>query len=153
MTDIKNLQNILRSYGAIDFETIREEWGFYKIDDGTLLRVKLVLVNVLTRDDLEYSFAWSNVIGVIAPPELRGPPSNKRYSSEELITSIEAEDLEFKELKKGISEYVLENGVRVSVRPVLAMVSRTNKYDTRGMPIYVTNVQPIWKIKPMKIKK
>ena len=99
-----------------------------------------------------YSFSWTNVIGAVSPQNLRGPPSTRRYSPEELENSIDKEDLKSTILKEGWSEYELEDKdkTRLFIKPILVEVSRPKKYDSRGNPIYMTNIQPIFKVKPRK---
>ena len=152
----EKFRKYLKELGGLDFEVLKEEWGFYKLADGSLLRIKFVLVNVIKEGVDEagnpiYSFSWTNVVGVISPENLRGEPSTRRYSPKELTESIVEEDLEFKTLREGASIYKLEDGTILHIRPVLVMVSRTNKCDSKGMPIYLVNVQPI--IKPKRAKK
>ena len=150
MAKTEEYRTKLKALGYLDFEVLREDWGFYEIEDGSLLRVKLVLVNVFKKGEREYTFSWNNVIGVVSPPQLRGPPDTTKYKPDELLRSIVEEDLDFKILKEGLSEYLLEDNTRLIFRPILVEVSRTNKYDSGGMPIYLTNVQPVIKAKPKR---
>lgn len=142
----------LKRLGCLSFEILKEEWNYYELEDGTLLSVKTVLINVFKEGVDEkgrpiYSFSWTNIIGAVSPPQLRGPPSRKRYTPEELEDSIDKEELKFTPLKEGWSEYRLEDKTRLFIKPILVEVSRTKKYDSRGTPIYITNIQPIVKVK------
>jgi len=63
----------------VDFENEKEEWNVYKLADGSKLKVKLVLVNVVrSRDQYDslgnpiYSITSQNIIKVLnVPAKLR----------------------------------------------------------------------------------
>ncbi|MEM3056659.1 MAG: hypothetical protein QW639_05460 [Candidatus Bathyarchaeia archaeon] len=77
-TDEERLELIIRD---LEFETNREVWNEYELEDGSILRVKLVVsavqkTSVFTQDgDPLYNVQSSAVMGVIVPPELRRKPS------------------------------------------------------------------------------
>ncbi len=60
----------------IDFEPLREQWNEYRLSDGTLLRMKLVIAKVLRLDKRNeagepiYVINSQNVVSVSVPPEL-----------------------------------------------------------------------------------
>ena len=66
----------------VDFVNEKEEWNVYKLADGTTLKVKLVLVNVVrSRDKYDplgnplYGITSQNVVRVLTVPEkLRRKP-------------------------------------------------------------------------------
>lgn len=66
----------------VDFENEKEEWNVYKLADGTTLKIKLVLVNVVrSRDKYDslgnpiYGITSQNIIKVLDVPEkLRRKP-------------------------------------------------------------------------------
>jgi len=142
-------------YDFIDFDIIKEPWNLYKLEDKSILKTKFVLINVLKekgtpKGTLEFSFQSSNVLGVVPPPDLIGVPS-RPYSGEELESSIVAEDLKFDIIgEERWNEYKLKNGIELSVKHVLVTVSRTNKFDQRGLPVYLVNQQAIVKPKISK---
>jgi hypothetical protein len=60
----------------VDFENEKEEWNVYKLADGTTLKVKLVLVNVVgSRDKYDplgnpiYGITSQNIVKVLNTPE------------------------------------------------------------------------------------
>jgi len=60
----------------VDFENEREEWNVYKLSDGSTLKVKLVLVNVVrSRDKYDplgnpiYGITSQNIVKVLNVPE------------------------------------------------------------------------------------
>ena len=66
----------------VDFENEKEEWNVYKLADGTTLKVKLVLVNVVrSRDKYDplgnpiYGITSQNIVKALnAPEKLRRKP-------------------------------------------------------------------------------
>lgn len=60
----------------VDFKNEREEWNVYKLADGTTLKVKLVLVNVVRSQDAYdplgnpiYGITSQNIVKAINVPE------------------------------------------------------------------------------------
>lgn len=146
--------------GYIGFKAKHEDWSEYKLEDGTILKARFVLIKVLDTEEYDeqgnpvYDVNSINAVGVLVPEKLREKPSKERYSRKELEESIVKEDMEFERIKEGWNTYELENGAKISVKLVLAAVSRTNKFDSRGEPIYIFNIQPLVKGKiPKELKK
>jgi len=138
----------------VDFEVVREEWNRYRVEDETILKAKFVLISVMmeksykeimerakTEKGLKMGFGFNsqNVIGVEAPMRLRGEPDIKTYTIEELRASIAKEDLDFEPLKESWNVYDLQNGITIKVRNAPINVSRTSKFDSRGLPIYLVD--------------
>ena len=144
----------------IAFKATHEDWSEYKLHDGAILRARFILIKVLDEGERDedgrpvYGINSTNAVGVLVPEKLREKPSREKYSKSELEKSIVEEDMEFERIKEGWNTYELENGAKISIKLVLASVSRTNKVDSRGEPIYLYNVQPIMKAKiPDELKK
>jgi len=60
----------------VDFENEKEEWNVYKLSDGSTLKVKLVLVNVVRSRDKHdplgnpiYGITSQNIVKVLNVPE------------------------------------------------------------------------------------
>lgn len=142
-----------------DFDTLEEDWNIIRIEeDKTILKHKLVLIRIIRekvdeKGNPAYGFSLQKVFGVIPPKELRGQPSTTRYSPEELSDSIVAEDMKFEAIKESWNKYRLKNGVCFDIKPIVTMVSRTDKFDERGDPIYFIQSQEIVKGKiPKEVK-
>lgn len=78
---------------------------------------------------------------------LRGEPDTKTYTIKELRSSIVKEDLDFEPLKQTWNAYNLENGIAIKVRNSPINVSRTSKFDNRGLPIYLVDSTADVKVK------
>ena len=135
----------------LDFEIEREEWNKYLLEDGTLLRAKLILTGVQidktikkiakeakSRKKLRIGLGIGshNLFAIEAPPELRDSPDPKKYSPEELKASIVKEDLDFETKKETWNSYTFENGMRMKAKISPSSINRTSKFSSVGMPIY-----------------
>jgi len=66
----------------VDFENEKEEWNSYKLADGSTLKVKLVLINVVrSRDNFDslgnplYGITSQNIVKVLnVPKKLKRKP-------------------------------------------------------------------------------
>jgi hypothetical protein len=138
----------------VDFEAVREGWNRYKLEDGSILKTKFVLISAIMEKNFKeimeraktekglkmgFGFQSHNVIGVEASVELRGQPDTKTYPLEELRSSIVNEDIDFEVITETWNVYKLENGIVIKVRNAPISVSRTSKFDSRGLPIYLVD--------------
>lgn len=58
--------------------------------------------------------------------------------------SVAAEEIAFKAVAEAWSEYVLDDGTIVRLRPVATDISRIEgEYDPQGNPVYVVNAQHV----------
>jgi len=133
-----------------DFDVENEYWNLYQLEDGTILKHKMVLVRVVKEEVDEtgrpvYGLAIQGIVGTIPPKELRGEPSTRRYSPKELSDSIIKEDMKFKPKEEHWNRYKLRNGTTIEIKPILTMVSKTDKFDERGEPIYLIQSQAVAK--------
>jgi len=135
----------------LDFETEREEWNKYVLEDESILRAKFILTGAMIDKTIEeireeaksgqklrigFTIRSQNVFSVESPPRLRGPPDSKRYSPEELRASIVKEELDLETIRETWNSYLLENGMRMKAKISPISVNRTSKYDSGGMPVY-----------------
>jgi hypothetical protein len=124
----------------IKVNTSNESWSHYSLDDGTILKVKTVLISVFDDGNDQqgnpgFSLQSTNVFGAIPSTDLIGnDPLDK------------IEDLGFKEMDNPWNAYTLENGSILMIRPVLTQVSRPGTRDIRGIPLYGLQSQATVKI-------
>jgi hypothetical protein len=144
----------------INFKATHEDWSEYKLEDGEILRGRFVLIKVLDEGLYDehgtpvYGINSTNAVGILVPEKLRGEPSEKIYDRTELEKSTVKEDVKFEIIKEGWNTYELENGAKISIKLVLASISRTDKFDSKGEPIYIFNMQPVMKGKiPDELRK
>ena len=136
------------------FTIEKEGWNLYNVSDGSLVRARVLLAGFLMESKLEdlvkelkpgqkprlrLAFNPRQVISVESPTELRGKPDSKTYTLTELRASIVVEDIDFDTVKEVWNLYKLENGIKVKLRITPTIISKTNKFDSGGMPIYVVD--------------
>ncbi len=122
--------------------------SFYKLIDGTILRIIILLNHILPNPNRldDYDINTTNIVSSFVPIEKRRPES---FISAATIqqTDVIDEDVEFEVLRENFSVYDLNNGMVMSIKPVLGQVKKTKVYSSQGEPIYITNVNPIVKFK------
>lgn len=133
---------------SIEFEIIKEPWNKYKLEDSTIIKTRFILIHVVKEGVDEsggpiYNFNSDNVVGAVAPKELIGTPSNRTYTLEERMSSIEKE-LSFETIQEDWNEYKLADEVILKVKLVLIKVAKTSLRDGRGQPLYLVNNQPLF---------
>ena len=124
------------------FDVIREPWNEYELPDGSILRVKHVLLRIFRIEEPEGRISWetdvrSNVVLSHVPEGSKGPPSSVTYSHEQLRSQIVEHDVDYKTLSEEWNEYVLEDGTKIRIKFTVTRISKTDKFDRRGEPIYV----------------
>ena len=137
----------------LDFDVVREPWNKYELSDGSILKVKYVLLKV--RKTIEpdgrtnYEVKGQNIIVVSnIPDHLRGRPSEESYSPRELEASIVEEDMRYNTLSEEWNEYVAEDGARIRIKMTVVKVSRTNRMNREGEPIYLVQSSTLAQIRP-----
>jgi len=127
-----------------DFRVIKEGWNEYKLEDGTTVKLRFILIKLINQPN---GFAISSTIvpGIFPSPDLIGSPSQGTYSPQELEKSIEKKDLQFESVKEDWNVYELKDRSKLSIKPILVSISRTNLHDQHGEPIYAIQPQQIIK--------
>lgn len=92
-----------------------------------------------------YHVQTHNVIGIMVPDNLMGTPAKREYTPKELFDSIVAGDMKFEIIEESWNEYRLKDGITLKIKPTLVKVSRTDKFDRKGEPIYLVNSEPLIK--------
>ncbi|WXG39480.1 MAG: hypothetical protein WED07_01375 [Candidatus Freyarchaeum deiterrae] len=139
----------------LDFDVLREPWNIYQLEEGPILRVKYVLTRFVRQKDagglVGYAFKGQNVVSLSHfPEELRGSPSPRVYSSEELQASIVNESVRYSTLVEEWNEYVAEDGANIRLKITITQVCKTNKTDSDGEPIYLVKTSLLPQITPPK---
>jgi hypothetical protein len=132
----------------LEFKVRNEPWNECKLEDGSTLRVKVVLTGLLKEDGTVFSLQTNNVIGVVPNSKYMGLPSPPLKPGEKLESYIEAEDLTILEQTDFWNEYeILSEHMLLKIKGAVVKVSRTSRRDERGIPIYIANIQPLIKHK------
>ncbi len=132
----------------LEFNVRNEPWNECKLEDGTTLRVKVVLTGVLKEDGTAFSLQTNNVLGIVPNLKYVGLPSPPLKSGEKLESYVEAEDIEILEQTDLWNEYEIPSEhTLLRMKGAVVQVSRTSRRDERGIPIYIANIQPLIKHK------
>jgi len=74
----------------VDFETKKEDWNEYKLEDGTVLKFKTVVSSIIRTEDHDpmtgdpvYHVRSTNILRVKVPEELKRLPAAKKPGGEE----------------------------------------------------------------------
>lgn len=131
----------------LDFTVIREDWCRYDLEDNAVLKVKLILTKV-SKTGIEYQAAFQTVTVVLSNE--RGEATIKPLSSQELQASIIKDHLRFTTIAQDWNEYLLDDGARIKIQPIVMRVAKTSKFDKAGEPIYWIETQGTLQIIPLK---
>jgi hypothetical protein len=130
----------------LPFDVVREGWSIYKVTkDGVTLRMKLIVMKILVlainEEGAAYLAAGSNVVVTSKVPEnVKGTPSDKDYTPEEIVRAIVEPEVEFETVREDWNEYDTE-GTKIGLKVVATVISKTNLCDRDGDPIYNTQYQ------------
>jgi hypothetical protein len=126
----------------INFDVVNEEWNIYKLEDNTLLKIKIILLRIIQEgsDPRGNPVAGTLVNTVVAPI----PPEGLRHLK--AITPIF--DLKYEIIKETWNEYNTEDGFVIKIKPNISQIDRLDKIDPRGDPLYGMSMQPSIKRMP-----
>jgi len=127
--------------------------SYYKLDDGTILKV-IVNINYILPNHLQknnFSINSTNLISTFVPQEKRRPDLFNPIIQVDITKDIRDEDVSFEVLLEEFSIYELSNGSTLSLKSVLSQVQKTKYYNNDGEPVYNVFINPILKIKNTKL--
>lgn len=126
----------------LDFETIKERWGKFNLNDGSVLKIKFNLTSVKTimKDNKKnYNASIQNVQVVYPASRLMGESNSTIFTTKILQANIEKDDVGFEVLETPVNEYILDDNTKLKIFPQLLNVSRTSLKNKLGEPIYMVN--------------
>ena len=143
---------MLKDYEYLDFDIVEEGWNEYKIQDGTQLHIKFVMIKILRKKisgGWDFKFNSYNVTGIHSST-IREPAKNK-YLPKELSDSIIELDMEYKTIGEVWNKYLIKKDKsQIWVKIAITNIQKADKYDEYGDPIYNIKAQPIFKGVPPK---
>jgi hypothetical protein len=128
----------------LDFTVTREDWCRYDLTDNSILKVKLILTRI-HKNQSNYSADFKHIVVVLTNE--RGNPDTRSYTHEELQTNVTSE-IRYTTVSQDWNEYVADDGTRLRLQPILMRVAKTSKFDSRGMPQYLVDLQGTIDVKP-----
>jgi hypothetical protein len=137
----------------IEFEVLREPWNKYSVDDGSYIKTRFIVTKFRKREPttseekMQYGFEGQNLmVAYNVPQELKGPPSTKTFSPDELRQK--STDMRYSTVYEDWNEYVLEDGTAVRIKNTVVEIIRSDKTDRSGDPVYVVNTSQLLGFKP-----
>lgn len=133
----------------VPFEPVHEGWSIYKMKDGAVIKMKIVLLKLVLTDVDELGnprFAGgSNMVFVVSvPPEMKQAPNPAPFTQKQIEESVVERDIPFDTVKEEWNDYKVGD-IALSIKPVATVVSRTSLVDINGDPVYNVQYQPIIK--------
>jgi len=136
----------------MDFAVMTEDYSRYVVQDGTILKVKIVVKKIfrsaiLTPQGYPAGFGIDsvNAIAAIVPPHLKREPSKEPWDSARDV----GQEMKFEPQEEKWQSYMTPEGFKVLVKPVVTKVIKYDKYNAFGEPIYSANVQAITNIEKL----
>ncbi len=127
---------------SIDFEIIKEPWNKYQISDNSILKTRTILKKIERITDgekISYNIDAQTLTVIYADPSLKGPPNPKKITNEELMKSMDKQDMRYDTLSQEFNEYHLDDGSRLKVFTNVTGISRFTIKDVKGDPVYSVN--------------
>lgn len=139
----------------LDFDVVREPWNRYEFSEGPILKTKVILKSVSRKTEADgkigYGLDFQHITAVgHVPIDLQGPPTDKKYSPQELQSSIVNDDVRYSTLREEWNEYVAEDGCKIRLKITVASVAKTDKCNNKGYPIYMIKVGVLPELRPPK---
>lgn len=128
----------------LDFIVLREDWCRYDLSDGAILKVKVVLTKVYKNHGR--LMCEIHPIYVILTNEI-GVPDSKTYSVEDLRSAI-ISDIGFTTIIQDWNEYEVDDGTTIKIQPLVLKITKTSKFDSKGFPKYMCDIQGNMKMDP-----
>lgn len=126
----------------LEFKPLREEFGVYKLEDGCVIKAKVILadVHMLGEDAVGPQLAYSVVVAMrfTVPDDVR-----RRVADKPLATYVDAKDPGWRPVKvlesnPAYSEYILDGRWLLKLRLEVVGVAKNENYRNEVlMPLYV----------------
>jgi hypothetical protein len=136
----------------VDFSVIKEDYSRFILDDGTIIKAKIVVRKIFTSIQISpEGYPMQTAFDVIHIAVAKVPEKLKKEPSPQPVISQNEIGEEIGSIKEEIIEqqYDTENGFRITIKPILTKVFRYDKYDMFGDPMYNVSLQQITNIDKM----
>jgi len=142
-----NIQGI-RIPIQLEFKPLREEFGVYKLEDGCIIKARVILadVHMVGEDAVGPQLVYSVTVAIrfIVPDDVR-----RRVADRPLATFVDARDLGWRPVKvlesnPAYSEYILDGKWLMKLRlEIVGVVKNENYRNEVLMPHYMARWVPI----------
>jgi len=144
----------LLSLKEVDFEVMEEPWNEYRLSDGAVLRLRVIVVKFFKTERTDpvlglpvYVVAYQNVLSVKSSERDKpNPPPSSRLADipPELREEVEVAEV----IREGWNRYLVEGRYIYELRPVITRVIKLKGYfDVAGYPVYHVFSQNVSRVK------
>lgn len=147
------------NFEIVDVVSASEDWSKYRLMDGTILKVREVLIKATRLSAFDekgnpvYNLNSQTIFGAVPAKSTLGKESAP-FTQEELSKSVVDPNIEFEVIQEPWNKYVLADGTEIEIKAVLSTASKTNKYGHHGEPIYLNTRTLSFKVNaPSKLLK
>jgi hypothetical protein len=135
-----------------DFAVLEEDYSRYQVQDGTVLRVKIVVRKILRTPVITPQgypagvFIDSlNSVAAIVPQHLKREPTREPWNP---ATDV-GKEMKFDPMEEKWQAYMTTEGYKVLVKPIVTKVIKYEKYNDYGEPVYATTVQAVTNVEKL----
>ncbi|MDA8143050.1 MAG: hypothetical protein M0T81_03620 [Thermoplasmatales archaeon] len=135
---------------SIDFDTVKEVWNSYELNDKNTIMVKSVVTNILKKLTTDYVTGFPEYVGQVnTVVRVSSKTLNKdktgEIPSKDTWPSIPKEQMRVKKvLKEDWNAYEVDDGYIFQLKPVVVDVYKfTDLFDQNGLPFYVVQTIPV----------
>ena len=153
MINKQSIKEKIDEYGYVDFGLEKEEeWSVYGIEGKAIIKLKTIPLKFLKKDN-DYFLNSTIAMTVFSDPNFRGTPSNVQLPLPTEAKKLEILNKDKIDIKPDFSEepwneYLLDDGVKISIKTEALAISGTTLYDKEGEPVYLVNHQSLVKRTP-----
>lgn len=122
----------------VDFNTIREDYNVYQIENGHILKLKKVLSNIYQKKDPNgkgIADIDTQDFSYVATPIDIDTSELETADPKDVTAKDNVKELKFTVLKDGLNIYETKNTIIIISNDV-SNIFITNKKDKKGIPIY-----------------
>ena len=144
---MNDIENTIKEYGYLSFQTKKEDWSEYKLSDGTIIKIKIVPLKLL-KIDKNRPVNSAVLLATFSPSEFRGEPTPPPTNDDEMKEALKEIDMKFEKINEPWNEYEVEGDITLFVKAVATSISSTKLYDPAGEPVYFVSHQVLTKKNP-----
>lgn len=158
MSEHEKFEKAITEAGFELFETVSESFSVYALKDGSYLMMRMNIFKIARQIDgagnIGFGINGNPAVVVITPKKLRGTPSPRPPTPQEIMATIVDDDIEFSVIDDKWQTYKTMDGIFIILKLVPIKVSRTSIFDQNGEPLYNVNHQMLIKVNvPEELRK
>jgi len=137
----------------VDFKVLNEDYSRYRLEDRTIIKAKIVVKKILfsiikSPEGYPSNFGIEsiNAVSAMVPPKLKKRPSQSALN----LNTDKGNEIGFEEVEIKTQKYMTEDGLRITIKPIVTKVLKYKKYNFNGEPIYNVKIQAITNVEKIK---